>query len=98
MTDLFDNPMGLNGFEFVEYAAPERGILEPAFAMMGFSHVASHRSKDVDLWRQGDINFIINYEKNAPALVQDRRARRDAHGRAVPRALDERAGPGARGG
>ena len=67
MTDLFDNPMGLNGFEFVEYAAPERGILEPAFAMMGFSHVASHRSKDVDLWRQGDINFILNYEKGSPA-------------------------------
>ena len=67
MTDLFDNPMGLNGFEFVEYAAPERGILEPAFAMMGFSHIASHRSKDVDLWRQGDINFILNYEKGSPA-------------------------------
>ena len=67
MTDLFDNPMGLNGFEFVEYAASERGILEPAFAMMGFSHIASHRSKDVDLWRQGDINFILNYEKGSPA-------------------------------
>ncbi|MEP1472982.1 MAG: 4-hydroxyphenylpyruvate dioxygenase [Halieaceae bacterium] len=67
MPDLFDNPMGLNGFEFVEYAAPERGILEPAFTMMGFSHVASHRSKEVDLWRQGDINFILNYEKGSPA-------------------------------
>jgi 4-hydroxyphenylpyruvate dioxygenase len=62
MTDLFDNPMGLNGFEFVEYAATERGVLEPVFDMMGFTHVARHRSKDVDLWRQGDINFIINYE------------------------------------
>ncbi len=67
MADLFENPMGLDGFEFVEYAAPERGILEPAFEMMGFSHVASHRSKDVDLWRQGDINFILNYEKGSPA-------------------------------
>ena len=45
MTDLFENPMGLDGFEFVEYAAAERGILEPVFEMMGFSHVASHRSK-----------------------------------------------------
>ncbi|PLW68972.1 4-hydroxyphenylpyruvate dioxygenase [Pseudohalioglobus lutimaris] len=62
MTDLFDNPMGLDGFEFVEYVAPERGVLEPVFEMMGFSHVARHRSKDVDLWRQGDINFIINYQ------------------------------------
>ncbi|MEK9586632.1 MAG: 4-hydroxyphenylpyruvate dioxygenase [Halieaceae bacterium] len=62
MTDLFENPMGLDGFEFVEYAATERGVLEPIFKSMGFSHVAKHRSKNVDLWRQGDINFIINYE------------------------------------
>ncbi|MFT6286060.1 MAG: 4-hydroxyphenylpyruvate dioxygenase [Alcanivorax sp.] len=67
MADLFENPMGLDGFEFVEYAAAERGILEPAFEVMGFSHVASHRSKDVDLWRQGDINFVLNYEKGSPA-------------------------------
>ena len=67
MADLFDNPMGLDGFEFVEYAASERGILEPVFEIMGFSHIASHRSKDVDLWRQGGINFVVNYEKNSPA-------------------------------
>lgn len=67
MTDQFENPMGLNGFEFVEYAAKERGVLEPVFAMMGFTHVANHRSKDVVLWRQGDINFIINYESASPA-------------------------------
>ena len=67
MADLFENPMGLDGFAFVEYAAAQRGILEPAFEMMGFSHVASHRSKDVDLWRQGDINFVLNYEKGSPA-------------------------------
>jgi len=67
MADLFENPMGLDGFEFVEYAAAERGVLEPVFATMGFSHIASHRSKDVDLWRQGGINFIVNYEKSSPA-------------------------------
>lgn len=67
MPDIFDNPMGLNGFEFVEFAAAERGILEPIFEMLGFTQVAKHRSKDVDLWRQGDINFITNYEKNSPA-------------------------------
>ncbi len=67
MADLFDNPMGLNGFEFVEYTAPERGVLEPVFEMLGFTHVARHRSKAVDLWRQGDINFIINYEPHSPA-------------------------------
>ncbi len=67
MPDLFDNPMGLDGFEFVEYAAPERGVLEPVFEMLGFTHVASHRSKAVDLWRQGDINFIINNEPKSKA-------------------------------
>lgn len=63
MADRIENPMGLDGFEFVEFASPKPGILEPLFEMMGFSHVASHRSKDVDLYRQGDINFIINREK-----------------------------------
>ena len=67
MSDLFENPMGLDGFEFVEYAATERGVLEPIFTMMGFSHIASHRSKQVDLWRQGSINFVINYEPGSPA-------------------------------
>ena len=67
MADLFENPMGLDGFEFVEYAATERGVLEPIFTMMGFSHIASHRSKQVDLWRQGSINFVINYEPGSPA-------------------------------
>ncbi len=63
MTDLFENPMGLDGFEFVEFASPKAGVLEPIFAMMGFSLVARHRSKDVELYRQGDINFILNKEQ-----------------------------------
>ena len=67
MGDLFENPMGLDGFEFVEYSATERGLLEGVFKTMGFSLVANHRSKDVALWRQGDINFIINYELESPA-------------------------------
>jgi 4-hydroxyphenylpyruvate dioxygenase len=60
--DLYDNPMGLDGFEFVEFASPDAGVLEKAFALLGFIEVAHHRSKDVTLWRQGDINFIINHE------------------------------------
>lgn len=67
MTDLFDNPMGLDGFEFVEFAAPHKGILEPIFDRLGFSCIARHRSKDVVLFRQGDINFIINYEPGSYA-------------------------------
>jgi len=67
MADLFENPMGLDGFEFVEFAAPDASVLEAAFKLLGFSEVARHRSKDVTLWRQGDINFVINNEKYSPA-------------------------------
>jgi 4-hydroxyphenylpyruvate dioxygenase len=67
MTDLFENPMGLQGFEFVEFAAPEANTLEPFFEQLGFTLVAKHRSKDVVLYRQGDINFIVNREPNSPA-------------------------------
>ena len=65
MADLFDNPMGLMGFEFVEFASPTPNVLEPVFEMMGFTQVAQHRSKNVSLYRQGDINFIINNEKES---------------------------------
>jgi 4-hydroxyphenylpyruvate dioxygenase len=59
--------MGLMGFEFVEFAAPERNVLEPIFEKLGFRRVAQHRSKDVALFRQGDINFIVNSEPKSPA-------------------------------
>jgi 4-hydroxyphenylpyruvate dioxygenase len=59
---LWDNPMGTDGFEFVEYAAPDTVALSRLFATMGFSAVARHRSKNVTLYRQGDINFILNAE------------------------------------
>ena len=67
MADLFDNPMGLCGFEFVEFASPVSGVIEPLFEKMGFSLVAHHRSKDVVLYRQGDINFIVNREPRSLA-------------------------------
>jgi 4-hydroxyphenylpyruvate dioxygenase len=59
--------MGLMGFEFVEFASPEPNVLEPLFEMMGFSRVAKHRSKEVALYRQGDINFIVNNEPGSVA-------------------------------
>ena len=67
MADLFDNPMGLMGFEFVEFASPTPGVLEPVFERMGFTLVARHRSKDVVLYRQGEINFIVNREPKSVA-------------------------------
>jgi 4-hydroxyphenylpyruvate dioxygenase len=67
MADLFDNPMGLCGFEFVEFASPNAEVLEPLLTQLGFSLVARHRSKDVLLYRQGDINFIVNREPKSQA-------------------------------
>lgn len=62
-----DNPMGLCGFEFVEFASPIPGVLEPVFEAMGFCRVAEHRSKQVALYRQGGINFIVNSEPHSHA-------------------------------
>ena len=60
--DLWDNPLGTDGFEFVEYCSPEPEALGLLFEQMGFAAVARHRSKDVALYRQGDVNFILNNE------------------------------------
>jgi 4-hydroxyphenylpyruvate dioxygenase len=59
------NPMGTDGFEFVEYTAPDPKALGRLFESMGFAAVARHRSKDVTLYRQGQINFIVNAEPDS---------------------------------
>ena len=59
------NPMGTDGFEFVEYTAPDPEALGRLFESMGFVKVARHRSKEVSLYRQGDVNFIVNAEKES---------------------------------
>ena len=102
MADLFENPMGLDGFEFVEFAAPDPTVLESAFTLLGFTKVAKHRSKDVTLWRQGGINFIINNEPNSEAYYFAREHGpcacgmafrvKDAH-KAYARALEQGAKP-----
>ena len=61
----WDNPMGTDGFEFVEYAAPNPAELAALFERMGFKAIAKHRTKDVTLYRQGDVNFLLNAEKNS---------------------------------
>jgi len=62
MTDLWENPIGTDGFEFVEYTAPDVKQLHDFFEQMGFRAVGRHRSKDVTLYRQGETNFIVNAE------------------------------------
>jgi 4-hydroxyphenylpyruvate dioxygenase len=59
---LWENPMGTDGFEFVEYTAPDAPALGRVFEQLGFTAVARHRSKRVTLYRQGDVNFIVNAE------------------------------------
>ena len=73
--DRYDNPLGTDGFEFVEFTSPDPVRLQQLFEMMGFAAVARHRSKNVLRFAQGDINFILNMEPaGQPAAF------RQAHG------------------
>ncbi len=65
MRNPIDNPMGTDGFEFVEYTAPDPDHLRTLFERLGFPVVARHRSKNVTLHSQGSINFIINAEQDS---------------------------------
>ena len=57
-----DNPMGTDGFEFVEYAHPNPGELHALFRLMGYVPVARHKTKKITVYRQGDINYLVNEE------------------------------------
>ncbi|WP_156679079.1 4-hydroxyphenylpyruvate dioxygenase [Sphingomonas profundi] len=74
-TTPHDNPLGLDGFEFVEFTGPDPDALAALFEAMGFTHVATHRSKNVRRYVQGDINFILNMETAGQAAEF-----RNAHG------------------
>jgi 4-hydroxyphenylpyruvate dioxygenase len=56
------NPLGLSGFEFVEFAAPDPALLDQLFRRMGFVHVANHKQAPLVLYRQGDINFVVHQQ------------------------------------
>lgn len=64
-----DNPMGTDGFEFIEFASPSPEGMHALFKKLGFVAIAKHRSKEVILYRQGKINFILNNEPNSYALA-----------------------------
>jgi 4-hydroxyphenylpyruvate dioxygenase len=57
-----DNPMGTDGFEFVEYAHPKPEELHALFKLMGYAPVARHKTKKITVYRQGDINYLVNEE------------------------------------
>ena len=65
MAERWENPMGTDGFEFIEYAAPDPKAMGELFERLGFKAIARHRHKDVLLYRQGEINFIVNAEPDS---------------------------------
>jgi len=73
------NPMGTDGFEFVEFAHPDAAVLKDLFSRMGFSPVAKHKSRDIWVYRQGDINYIVNADPESFAAKFV-----DAHGPCAP--------------
>jgi 4-hydroxyphenylpyruvate dioxygenase len=75
MDSATQNPLGLDGFEFVEFTSPEPQLLADLFESMGFTHLANHRSKKVRRYQQGDMNFLLNMETEGQAA-----AFRNAHG------------------
>lgn len=66
MADLFENPMKTDGFEFVEYTG-DTDDLHALFTQFGFEPVANHKTRDVVLYRQGNINFLLNKEQTGQA-------------------------------
>ncbi len=78
MTDTTHNPMQTDGFEFIEYATNDPKAMDELFRKMGFTAIAKHRSKNVTLYRQGDVNFILNGEEGSHAD-----GFKDAHGPSV---------------
>lgn len=61
----FDNPLGINGFCFVEFAAPDASQLHTLFRRMGFSAVAKHKLKAITLYRQGKVNYLVNEQADS---------------------------------
>jgi len=61
------NPAGTDGFEFVEFADKDNAALESLFQQMGYVEVARHKQRDISLYRQGDINYLINREATSHA-------------------------------
>jgi 4-hydroxyphenylpyruvate dioxygenase len=95
------NPIGLDGLEFIEFASPDVRILEAMVERMGSVLVARHKTRALRLFRQNDVNFIINTEPNSYASEFARAHGPSACGmgfrvRDAKRAFDEAVKRGAR--
>jgi 4-hydroxyphenylpyruvate dioxygenase len=74
-----DNPAGTDGFEFVEFAHENPDELRELFAKMGYVHTATHKTKAIELWQQGDITYVLNAEPGSFGMEFV-----DAHGPCAP--------------
>ena len=63
-----ENPAGTDGFEFVEFAHPEPQVLRDLFGRMGYARTARHKSRDIELWQQGDITYVLNNDPGSHAM------------------------------
>jgi 4-hydroxyphenylpyruvate dioxygenase len=61
------NPAGTDGFEFVEFAHPEPDRLRDLFTKMGYRRTARHKTRNIELWQQGDVSYLINAEPGTHA-------------------------------
>jgi 4-hydroxyphenylpyruvate dioxygenase len=99
MADLFDNPLGTDGFEFVEFTSPDPEALARHFERFGFTAVSRHRSKNVVRYKQGDINFLLNMDEQGPGrrVPQGARPVGERHGLPVKDAARRSSWPVERG-
>lgn len=102
-----ENPAGTDGFEFVEFAHPDPNELRALFAKMGYTHTATHKTKAIELWQQGDITYVINAEAGthaanfieehgpcAPSMAWRVADATKALAHAISKGAEEYAGPG----
>src|SRR5713226_4641224 len=61
----FANPMGIDGFEFVEFAAPDAAPLHALFKRMGFSAVLRHKRRPITVYQQGGVHFLVNEDPDS---------------------------------
>jgi 4-hydroxyphenylpyruvate dioxygenase len=75
MTNIPENPMGLNGFEFVEFTSPEPEAMAAQFEQLGFVPTHRHPRKNITRYKQGRINLMLNRDEAGRASTF-----RTAHG------------------
>ena len=69
MADTVENPLGTDGFEFVEFTSPEPEKMAHTFELLGFTAVSKHPTKDVVRFKQGDSNILLNREAHGQAAA-----------------------------